>query len=520
MRAIRIICLLFLLSQAAGAQRPSASPSAQPTPIIDSTATPVPSATPNDQNAQPQNGFIPTSVSKPSVHLFNSPLTRRPLFAVAGSGEYSAEERAHLISRRLEKLLESYTSGGQPSVTAEARDQDFIIEVDGRLLVTVLPEDAAALNPEQTITRELMLDTTEVWRTKLEKDIKEGLEIRSPYYAWRAVGVLGVLFLVALFLHYKLGSPIARKTAVPTLLLKLSLWSFYLVIALWSFPQSRQWAIALYKTTFRPLLWAIAIILGTSLLIHLFEQFVGKYFESLLKHHDSRISRRFRQLVTLRQVIAVSGRVLLIILALAIFLATLPIDYTPILASASVIGVALGFAGQDILKDLFSGTSILVEDRFGVGDWISWNGHSGEVEGFNLKSTRLRTTDGTLLIIPNSELRVVGNLSNEWSQVDFQVGISYSDDFERALECLLEESEILAKEWPDKIIAPPELKGLEKLDESSLNLRLFLKTKPLEQWNVNREMNARIKKRFDAEGITIPFPQRTLWVKNEATKDE
>lgn len=505
------VCLLFLNSWAL-AQAPTPTPviitegSVEKTPV-----SPSPTGTPT-ADSQP----APPSTETP--FRYQSTVTHRKLFLVAGTANYTAEERAHLIARRVENVLADVNGESLPPVTLQERESDVVLMFGDQLLATILPGDVLAQFPDQTMNPETLRQTAERWRSELEADLKEGHSFRNPLYFWTTAGVIAVFFLLFLWLHFQVESRLARKTAVPGWLLRTGLWTLFLVMCLWANPSSRQWAIHLYETAFRPVIWAIVVIFTASVVVHFFESAVHRYFRALL--NDGRLpeTRRFRRLATLEQVALVTGRTTLVFIAIIIFLAQLPINYGPLMASLGVIGVAFGFAAQDTLRDLFSGVSILVEDRFGVGDWIEWNTHSGLVESFNLKTTRIRAIDGSVLTLSNADLRVVRNLSNEWAQVDFKIGIAYESDFRHAIECLMEEANILADEWPDRIIAEPELKGLEKLGESSVVLRVYVRTQPLAQWDVGRELNARVKERFDKEGISIPYPQRGLWIKENQTQ--
>ena len=201
------------------------------------------------------------------------------------------------------------------------------------------------------------------------------------------------------------------------------------------------------------------------------------------------------------------------LLAFFMALSLLPFDFLPLVTGAGVAGVIAGLAGQDLLKDVIAGVGILLEDRFGVGDWIEWDKHSGSVETINLHYTQIRTIQGGLVYIPNSSLRVVSNLSNEWAQIDFRVEIAYGSDLNQAIVALEDEAKTLAEELSDQILAQPESKGVQELGTHGVTLRLYLKTKPLLQWDIERELKRRVKLRFDQEGIEIPFPQTAVWMR-------
>jgi len=189
------------------------------------------------------------------------------------------------------------------------------------------------------------------------------------------------------------------------------------------------------------------------------------------------------------------------------------VDIAPIIASAGIIGIALGFGAQSLVKDFLSGVFMIVEDQYGVGDVIDVGEAIGTVEAVTLRVTRLRDLNGTVWYVPNGEILRVGNMSQNWSRAVVDVSVAYSEDLNRVKRVL---SEIAHDLWDDDdfrelIIEEPEVTGVEMLAADSVNLRVMIKTLPMEQWAVARELRQRIKSRFDHEGIEIPFAQRVVW---------
>ncbi len=190
----------------------------------------------------------------------------------------------------------------------------------------------------------------------------------------------------------------------------------------------------------------------------------------------------------------------------------------PLVASAGIIGVALGFGAQDLVKDFLSGIFMLVEDQYGVGDVIDAGEATGVVEGVGLRSTRLRDVEGTLWHIPNGEIRRVGNMSQEWARTLLDVGVSYGTDTDEASAIILEVAQQMAAEddYAPLFLDEPAVWGVQALGPDSVDIRLVIKTKPGDQWSIGRELRARIKRAFDAAGVEIPFPQRTIWLRTDA----
>lgn len=192
-------------------------------------------------------------------------------------------------------------------------------------------------------------------------------------------------------------------------------------------------------------------------------------------------------------------------------LGELGISLGPLLAGAGVLGVALGFGSQTLVRDFLSGMFILVEDQFGVGDIVDLDGEtSGVVETVSLRTTRLRAVDGTVWYVPNGEIRRVGNMSQHWSRALLDVEVAYDTDLELAKRTIKEVADALWRE-DDDILDEPELWGVERLGASSIAIRLVVKTTPAEQWRVSRQLRERIKHALDEAGIEIPFPQQVVW---------
>ena len=202
-------------------------------------------------------------------------------------------------------------------------------------------------------------------------------------------------------------------------------------------------------------------------------------------------------------------------LAVFMILAEFEINLGPLIAGAGIVGVAIGFGAQSLVRDFLSGMFMLVEDQFGVGDVIDVGEASGVVEGVSLRTTRIRSVDGTVWHVPNGEIKRVGNKSQQWSRalIDFQV--AYDTDIAKAREVI---KRVADEVWHDEslkelVLEEPEVWGVENFGPDGVDIRLVMKTSPADQWKVMRELRQRMKAAFDAEGIEIPFPQRTVHVR-------
>ena len=205
----------------------------------------------------------------------------------------------------------------------------------------------------------------------------------------------------------------------------------------------------------------------------------------------------------------------LVLLAVVMIFQEIGFAVGPLLASAGIAGVALGFGAQSLVKDLLNGTFIILEQQYSVGDVIKAATLSGAVEEVNLRTTVLRDSDGSVHVIPNGQIVQVSVLTRDWSRLLLDLDIAYDADIDAATAIIKRELEAYAAANPDVVLEPPEVLGVQNLAESSVQIRAWMKMLPGKQWPAGREMRAKIKKAFDEAGIEIPFPQRTLWVRQE-----
>ncbi|WP_139977837.1 mechanosensitive ion channel family protein [Nocardioides litoris] len=193
------------------------------------------------------------------------------------------------------------------------------------------------------------------------------------------------------------------------------------------------------------------------------------------------------------------------------------VDIAPIIASAGIVGIALGFGAQSLVKDFLSGVFMIIEDQYGVGDQVDLGEAIGTVEAVTLRVTRVRDVNGTVWYVPNGQIMRVGNQSQNWARTVLDVNVAYHEDLARVRRVLGEVAHDLweDEEFKSQVIEEPSVWGVQDLAIDGVTVRVVLKTTPGEQWAVARELRQRIKARFDAEGIEMPFPQRVVWTRNE-----
>ncbi len=236
----------------------------------------------------------------------------------------------------------------------------------------------------------------------------------------------------------------------------------------------------------------------------------SRHFGNPVNPGSTRRVQRSRALGSLLKSI-VTGVVFAV--AITMVLSEVGVDIAPIIASAGIIGIALGFGAQSLVSDFLSGVFMILEDQYGVGDAVDLGEAVGTVEAVSLRITRVRDVNGTVWYVRNGEIVRVGNQSQNWARTVLDISVAYDEDLAKVQRVLREVAHDL---WEDEdfkgvVIEEPEVWGVEALTPDGVTVRVTLKTAPLEQWRVAREMRQRIKARFDHERIEIPYPQRVVW---------
>jgi small conductance mechanosensitive channel len=205
--------------------------------------------------------------------------------------------------------------------------------------------------------------------------------------------------------------------------------------------------------------------------------------------------------------------VVVTLMAVMLVLAEIGVSVAPILGAAGVVGIAVGFGAQSLVKDYFTGFFILLENQIRRGDVVRVADHSGLVEEITLRYVRLRDYEGNVHYIPNSLITTVSNMSRGFAQAVLDVGIAYREDIDEAFAVMREVAAELRADpaFGPRILDDLEVAGVERWDDSAVMLRARVRTAPLEQWAVRREFLWRLKKAFDARRIEIPYPHLTIY---------
>lgn len=249
----------------------------------------------------------------------------------------------------------------------------------------------------------------------------------------------------------------------------------------------------------------ISIVVLSVIIIKLATVFTNKlrkFIEKTSLSNDERVKLRTNTITGIINsfIVVFTG-----IIAVMLIMGELGINIAPILAGAGVLGLAISFGAQNLVKDIITGFFVLLEDQYGVGDVIEVNSNSGVVEKMNLRTTILRDLSGNVHIIPNGEIKQVTVMTKDWSRAVVDIKVFYKQDIKNILTILTEEANKLAFEWQDKIIDNPEVLGIDSIDSNGITIRIIIKTRPAQQWMVERELRRRIIERFNESGIDLPF---------------
>ena len=206
---------------------------------------------------------------------------------------------------------------------------------------------------------------------------------------------------------------------------------------------------------------------------------------------------------TLRQIIRSVTKAILILVVVLTISSELGFNIGPVLASAGIVGLAVGFGAQSLVKDVISGFFILFEDQFGIGDVVKISDFTGIVERMTLRATVLRNLEGQVYVVPNGNIQNVVVMTKGWSRAVLDVTVPHKEELARVFDVLQRIGARLAQDWPDRILEQPVVLGVEKLDDSGVTIRSIVKTPPFKHADVLREWRRRVKDEFDKAGIEL-----------------
>lgn len=474
-----------------------------------------------------------------------------------------AQQRAHQIERRLTRFARSKFAPESLKVTAKTNDKGLpVIYANGEFLTEVKPQDAAPGELQQR-TRE--------WAEIIYRALLRSKQERQPRFLVRqgvlASGVLMLMVAGSLSATYWQRRLKAEQKAIQNLTRQVAasvidandsepdqavaasvvqqqikhrqqynfkdIQQWILQVgkyALWGFGSFKILGLFAYTRPLQPVMLSalkvplkiLGIGLGIYLIIRICFVAIARFFAALKEREflAPEMSQRLAlRASTFSRVLQGATAVSLSVVGILASLSVVGIDVVPLLAGAGVIGLAISFASQSLIKDAINGFLILIEDQYGVGDVVAIGEVSGFVEYMNLRITQLRNAEGRLITIPNSAISIVQNLSKDWSRVDLAVDVAYGTNPDAALTIIRNVATDIYcdRHWKEKMPEPPEVLGIDRLDHAGMQIRIWIKTRPLEQWSVAREFRRRLKLAFDEQEVAIGVPQQSFWVKDALT---
>lgn len=261
----------------------------------------------------------------------------------------------------------------------------------------------------------------------------------------------------------------------------------------------------------------IIITIGLFIVLR-FISFAMRRFEKVLIHRAERddsadIVESTKRINTLTSIIKGTVKIAIVTVYFIMLLSKFSIDVAPLLASAGILGLAVGFGAQELVRDYISGFFMLLEDQVRTGDVAIINGTAGAVERIELRTIILRDLSGVVHIFQNGKISSLSNMTKDWSAMVFEIGVAYKENVEEVIKVIEQVAGEMENEEPYKssIIEPIEVMGLDKFGDSAVIIKARFKTKTGQQWTVGREYRKRLKVAFDAKNIEIPFPHTTIY---------
>ena len=224
-----------------------------------------------------------------------------------------------------------------------------------------------------------------------------------------------------------------------------------------------------------------------------------------------------KRMTTLVRIFSWTVSIIIVVMASMMVVQEFGVKIGPILASAGIVGIAIGFGGQYLVRDLITGFFIIFENQYRIGDVVTIVGISGAVEDINLRITTLRDMNGTVHYIPHGEIKTVSNMAKQFSKININLSVSYKANIQHVKSVINSVGLQMAEDedWKDYITEAPCFLRVDSLDDSSVSIKVVGVTIPLKQWDVAGEFRKRIKEAFEIEGIEIPYPQRVIHHLNE-----
>ena len=374
-------------------------------------------------------------------------------------------------------------------------------------------------------------DTLSSWVDKYEKFLDKNTISTSLVH--QTIGTIITLIIgISLFLG---GRKIAKKLIAKIDILsekiglKLTRISFYtfifqmlmrfIIIGMMAYTLSKIWGLDKVSQIFegegmQSFLTSSVTILMVAIFAALIWEAVGLYLSYILKQADDKNHTRIKTLVPLIRNVVLSVFALLFGL---VIMSEIGLNVAPFLAGAGVIGLAIGFGAQSMVKDFITGFTIVIEDVIRVGDVVTMANCTGIVEKITLRKVQLRDFAGIVYTIPFSQITTIQNMTKNFSYYPLEIGVAYKENIDKVMQIMRRvDTEMPGEEtYKTMMLEPIEIVGVERFDDNAVIVKARMKTMPIKQWDVGREYNRRLKMAFDSEEIEMPFPQRVITIKNE-----
>ena len=274
--------------------------------------------------------------------------------------------------------------------------------------------------------------------------------------------------------------------------------------------QTVTWIITTLPSLMLIIILAFILLKVTNIFLRRIKPIMLKNMESGSELDSREIEKRLDTLLGILHSIV---KVIIWLMIGMLFLRKVGIDIAPIIAGAGIVGLAVGFGAQELVRDFISGFFMLLENQIREGDVAIVNGTGGLVEHVGMRTIVLRDLSGVVHVFQNGKVNTLANMTKNWSGIVFDIGVAYKEDTDKVVEVIQQVAEELRAEpdFNNKILEPIEIFGVDGFGDSAVIIKARFKTKPIEQWAVGREYRRRLKKAFDEQGIEIPFPHRTVY---------
>ncbi|MBC6430004.1 mechanosensitive ion channel family protein [Nostoc sp. HG1] len=482
-------------------------------------------------------------------------LDGRRLFQIAAS-KANFPERSEDIQKKLQKISQNYIqSPAKTALKVEVRKVNDlpVIYVNDQYLMTITSEDAGLREVDISTSANQIAESLQedLQQAKQERQtqflIDQGkiaagigltmIVMSCGVYSWQRRSKNDVVYPLASQPPRGPLSPAAAQPITTQLnqqqhrhiqevkrrlfqLTQAGIWGGGSFFILGLFPYTRPFQVVILTAAQFPLRLGV-VFLGTYVAIRLIYALIDRFTTTLISsgalltpESSERLQLRVSTFSGVTKSIATG---ICVGVGLLLALVSLGIDIVPLLAGASLVGVAVSLASQNLIKDAINGFLIILEDQYALGDVITVGDVGGLVENLNLRMTQVRDSEGRLITIPNSEIKVVANLSSRWSRADLTIPIAYQADIEKALRLIESIGFEMDKDpqWERQILETPQVLGIDQFGDRGLIIRVWIKTQPLKQWDVAREFRRRLKVALDHAGISISVPQQAIWVNDE-----